>query len=138
MFGTAAISIRADITLRPGDIVAMEDGLQVFVGSTDRKQPTGFTPIRNHSGPSPQLRQTARTIRVAEKPQSDTKALTYNARVVFGFEPLGTQFLPAQKLPANRKRAIGSDPAPQETRPTLQTPSIYRRTFKFIDRHVKP
>jgi len=48
VFGTAPISISADITLREGDVVAFEDGFYVFRGSR-RDDHAAFTPANDYS-----------------------------------------------------------------------------------------
>lgn len=50
IYATAAISIRADITLRPGDIVVTENGARVFIGSVESQhKASDFTSAQNYS-----------------------------------------------------------------------------------------
>jgi hypothetical protein len=100
VFGTAAVSIAADVTLRRGDIVVTEDGLQVFVGTrAGTHQPADFTPVQDYPGLSPRARDELRNIRVEPRPSTAPKDMSFNARIIFGFEPLGTQFVPAEASP---------------------------------------
>lgn len=48
--GTAAISVYADATLQPGDIVATEDGFRIFVGTRGTShRPSEFVTATNYS-----------------------------------------------------------------------------------------
>jgi hypothetical protein len=93
VFGTAAISIYADVTLRSGDIVAAEDGFKVFVGSQSADhEPDNFTPIRQYPRLPMRIRETLDAAsKVPRMGQRQPRKLDYNARIIFGTERLADQ-----------------------------------------------
>jgi len=51
VFGLAAIAIEADLTLRPGDLVATKQGLKVFVKSKQgARNAENLSPVESYSG----------------------------------------------------------------------------------------
>ena len=66
--GTAAISLAADFTLRPGDIVAMDDGFSVYIGSEDKLQTPQFVPVNAAEKLPDELRQQLAEARIAPPP----------------------------------------------------------------------
>lgn len=93
VFGTAAISIHADVTLQPGDIVVMDQGMRVFVGTkAEKHQSAEFTPMQDYRGLPMSTRRDLAEVRITPRPQTAPESLTFNARIIFGFEPLGSQF----------------------------------------------
>ena len=103
VFGTAAISFYADVTLRPGDIAVTDNGLRVFVGSqADRHQPGDFTPIANDRSLPPPMRAYLETVRVASPPGAAPESMTFNARIIFGFEPLRSESVTFESAPSQR------------------------------------
>jgi hypothetical protein len=94
-FGTAAVSIYADVTLRPGDIVVTEKGLNVFVGSVgDTHQPADFTPMTSYSGLSADERARLLSRPTAFTPENPNKAMTLNTRIILGNAPLESTLTP--------------------------------------------
>ncbi|HEY5963218.1 MAG TPA: DUF2865 domain-containing protein [Xanthobacteraceae bacterium] len=93
VFGTAAISIYADVTLRAGDIVVAEEGFKVFVGSQSAQhQPDNFTPIQQYAGLPMRMRETLEaTWAVSRRARPQPGKLDFNVRIVFGSEPLAYQ-----------------------------------------------
>ena len=85
IFGTAAISIRADITLRPGDVVVTEKGARVFIGSSkDQHDADDFTSVRDYSGLTAKQRRTIAGIQVRRRPPLEPKALAFKSHVILG------------------------------------------------------
>jgi hypothetical protein len=93
VFGTAAISVYADITLRSGDIVVAEDGFKVFVGSQgEQHQPDNFTPIQQYAGLPVRMRETLEAAwAVSRRVRPQPGKLDFNVRVIFGTESLAYQ-----------------------------------------------
>lgn len=88
-FGTAAVSIREDITLRPGDIVVTESGARVFVGtSEDQRRPGDFISSQTYSGLSTGDRRKISEIQVTRSNSLGAKAMHFNARVIIEAAPL--------------------------------------------------
>src|SRR6266851_7557763 len=56
-FGVVNIPVEDDATLRPGDIVATNNGLMAYNGNGGRKPGANFTPIASYSGLSAELRR---------------------------------------------------------------------------------
>ncbi len=56
-FGLVNTPVEEDATLRPGDIVATNNGLMAYNGGGGRKPGASFTPIASYSGLSPELRR---------------------------------------------------------------------------------
>jgi hypothetical protein len=56
-FGLVNTPVEEDATLRPGDIVATNNGLMAYNGSGGRKPGASFTPIASYSGLSAELRR---------------------------------------------------------------------------------
>ncbi len=56
-FGLVNTPVEDDATLRPGDIVATNNGLMAYNGSGGRKPGANFTPIASYSGLSAELRR---------------------------------------------------------------------------------
>jgi hypothetical protein len=67
--GIARIDPKVDPTLRPGDIVATEDGLQAYTGGRNG-QTASFTPVASYSGLSADLRQKLLMTKVTPVPAS--------------------------------------------------------------------
>ncbi|MGA2126492.1 MAG: hypothetical protein ABSG76_10100, partial [Xanthobacteraceae bacterium] len=66
-FGLAPVDIAADPTLRPGDMVATENGLMAVAGARSKKKPaqtTDFTPV-DMSGLSADVRRELTAVTVA-------------------------------------------------------------------------
>jgi hypothetical protein len=103
IFGTAAISIRADITLRPGDVVVTENGARVFIGSAkDRHDVGDFTLVKNYSGLSAEQRHKISDIQVTRRAPLEAKAIDFKTRVILGPVPSMEGVI---KLPAEARRA---------------------------------
>lgn len=99
--GTAAISVYADVTLRPGDIVVTNDGIQAFVGpQSPRHHNSDFIPLHRFTGLATPVRERLLATRIAPRP--DTLRMSFNARVVFGFAPLNSQNAATRPAPTNR------------------------------------
>jgi hypothetical protein len=82
-FGTAAISIRADITLRPGDVVVTEKGARIFVGfSDDRREVREFVAAQDYPGMPADQRRTISEIQVSRRALLESQALDFNTRFV--------------------------------------------------------
>jgi Protein of unknown function (DUF2865) len=95
VFGHVPVSILEDFTLRRGDIVVTENGLQVFVGSrADRHQPTDFTPIANYASLPAHERKRLQAVLVASAPHSEPDVATFESWVMFGAEPLERRTAP--------------------------------------------
>jgi hypothetical protein len=76
-FGLAQVEVKADPTLRPGDVVATVHGLVAYQGSAGGRQRTGnFTPIASYAGLPVDMRQTLLELKVAPAPPSDGQAST--------------------------------------------------------------
>jgi hypothetical protein len=89
IFGTAAISIRADITLRPGDVVVTENGVRVFVGSAEAQhKASDFTSVQNYSGHSADQRRKLLEIKITHKNPLESNAMDFNTRVILGAAPV--------------------------------------------------
>jgi hypothetical protein len=89
IFGTAAISIQADITLRPGDIVATENGAKVFIGSSASEHEAGdFVVADKYSGFSENQRRQVSAIQVTRNNQREANILDFRARIILGTTPL--------------------------------------------------
>jgi hypothetical protein len=87
-FGTAAISIKADLTLRPGDIVVTENGARVFIGSSASEHETGdFTPVENYSGFSTIQRRQISTIQITRNNYRESNALDFRTHIIVGTTP---------------------------------------------------
>jgi hypothetical protein len=56
-FGLVNTPVEEDATLRPGDIVATNNGLMAYNGGGGRKPGASFTPIASYSGLSAELRR---------------------------------------------------------------------------------
>jgi hypothetical protein len=67
-FGLAPLDVMTDPTLRPGDIVATQDGLKAFEGGKrDAHKAADFTPAQNSPRVSGSVRDRLSTLRVSEK-----------------------------------------------------------------------
>ena len=78
IFGTAAISIRADITLRPGDVVVTENGVKVFIGTAESQHmDRDFTPARDYSGFSTERRRKLSEIQVTARESPGVECLRF-------------------------------------------------------------
>lgn len=98
IFGTAAISIRGDITLRRGDVVVTENGARVFIGSAEAEhKASDFTSAQNYSGLSADQRRKIMEIQVTRKAPLESNAMDFNTRVILGAAPLPSKRMP----PAN-------------------------------------
>lgn len=98
IFGTAAVSIYADITLRPGDVVVTENGAKVFIGSIEsRKGASDFTSVNNYSRISANQNRKISEIQVGRRNPLETPPMNFNARIVLGAPPLSSWLVP----PAN-------------------------------------
>jgi hypothetical protein len=93
--GTAAISLAADFTLRPGDIVARDDGFSVYVGSDDKLQSPQFVPVDTAEKIPDELREQLVEARI--RPPAvmleghPVKRLTVQTRIMVGFAPFDSQ-----------------------------------------------
>ena len=65
VFGTAPVSIKADVTLQPGDIVAIDNGFSVYLGSERRGGQPEFVPAQEYSGLSAEIKKRLAATRVA-------------------------------------------------------------------------
>ncbi len=82
-FGTAAISLRADITLRRGDVVVTDKGVAVFVGSIgDRHDDDDFVPVQDYRGLSTAQRRAYSDIRLSRRARRESPVLDFNTRFV--------------------------------------------------------
>lgn len=98
-FGTAAVSIREDITLRPGDVVVTEHGMNVFIGSAKwRHGASDFSSLQNYSGFSVDHRRTLSELRSTRVPPATTGQLDFNAHIIFGASPANLAY-PKYLLP---------------------------------------
>lgn len=66
--GLAAVDAKSDPTLRPGDIVATNQGLAAFSGM--KNQTAEFTPIQSYKGLSAEMRRKLSTLEVRPAPVS--------------------------------------------------------------------
>ncbi len=74
-FGSARVDIAADPTLRAGDIVAINGGFAVYLGSKSRtRQPSDFTPIEQYSGLSHDMRRKLSETKVMPARQAAAQA----------------------------------------------------------------
>jgi hypothetical protein len=93
--GTAAISLAADFTLQPGDIVARDDGFSVYVGSEDKLQSPQFVPVSMVAKIPDELRQQLVEARIRPPPVMlqghPVKRLTVQTRIMVGFAPFDEQ-----------------------------------------------
>jgi len=93
--GTAAISLAADFTLRPGDIVALAGGFGVYVGDDDKLRSRQFAPVNITEELSAELRQKLTEARIAPPPVMleghPVKRLTVQTRIMVGFAPFDDQ-----------------------------------------------
>jgi hypothetical protein len=95
-FGTAAISIYADLTLRPGDIVVTEKGMKVFVGSLDATHhPADFTSIGDYLGLSADERTKLLSMPLASTPKAQANVITFNSMIIFDSAPLENSLVPS-------------------------------------------
>jgi hypothetical protein len=98
VFGTAAISLDADLTLRPGDIVAMEDGFSVYVGPKSKSRSSSFIPVRASGTLSADVRKRLMSMRIATTPVAAPQApqpniLSIQTRIILGFDlPYGRYY----------------------------------------------
>jgi len=82
-FGTAAISLRADFTLRRGDVVVTDDGVKVFVGSIgDDHEDDDFVPVQDYRGLSRNQRRAYSDIVVTRRTTRESPLLDFNTRFV--------------------------------------------------------
>jgi hypothetical protein len=89
IFGTAAISIRADITLRPGDIVITESGVNVFIGTADSQHnDRDFTLAQNYLSFSAERRRKLSEIQITRRNSPKSNAVEFNTGVILGTTPL--------------------------------------------------
>ena len=73
-FGLVTTPVDEDPTLRPGDIVATNNGLMAYNGSTGtKKQTASYTPISSYSGLSGDLRRKLTETKVAPALESPAK-----------------------------------------------------------------
>ena len=76
-FGLAPIDPRYDPTLRPGDVVATENGLAAYTGT--RNNVAEFTPVQNYSRMAKSTRDTLASTKVGPKsPPTSTDDFTAN------------------------------------------------------------
>jgi hypothetical protein len=100
IFGTAVISIRADITLRPGDVVVTENGVRVFIGSAEAQHKVSdFTSVQNYSGHSADQRRKLLEIKITHKNPLESNAMDFNTRVILGAAPVPSRKLPPANAP---------------------------------------
>jgi hypothetical protein len=89
VFGTAAISIKADLTLRPGDIVVTEKGARVFIGSVaGQRAADDFTTVENYSGFSANQRRQVSAIQVTRNIPPESNVLDFRTHIIVGTTPL--------------------------------------------------
>jgi len=82
-FGTAAITLRADITLRRGDVVVTDDGVKVFVGSIGNEHDDDdFVPVQDYRGLSANQRRAYSDIVVTRQARRASLVLDFNTRFV--------------------------------------------------------
>ncbi len=100
-FGTAAISLRADMTLRPGDAVMTREGVKVFVGAAgDRHEDRDFVLVQDYSGLPADQRRMMSGFEVTRRPLLESPVLDFNTRFVFDPAPVP----PPTMLPVNGAR----------------------------------
>jgi hypothetical protein len=79
-FGLARVQVADDPTLRPGDIVATENGFAAYNGNGGRKHGADFTPIDAARGQSEWRRQLAKTpIAPTPVPTSSVESIRHDA-----------------------------------------------------------
>ena len=105
--GTAAISLAADFTLRPGDIVALDDGFSVYIGTEDNLRSPQFVPVTAAGKLPAELRQKLVEARItppsAMLDGHPLKRLTVQSRITVGFAPFDGQ--PSQSEPPTQAPA---------------------------------
>lgn len=74
-FGLVTASANDDPTLRPGDIVATNDGFVAYNGNSSRQQSARFTPVGSYSGLSAELRQHLAAARITPS-EAPTRPVT--------------------------------------------------------------
>jgi hypothetical protein len=100
IFGTAAISIRADITLRPGDVVVTENGASVFIGFAEgQHKDSDFASVQNYSGFSAAQRRKLSEIQVTRRVPLESNAMDFNTRVILGAVPLPSRSISPVNAP---------------------------------------
>jgi hypothetical protein len=92
VFGLVQLDANSDPTLRPGDMVATTDGIVAFAGSKRSGKEGNFTPVRNYSGLSSDLRRKLSETKVAPPPAA-TRASDEQAATTTGgpFDPRRAQ-----------------------------------------------
>lgn len=145
VFGTAAISIHADVTLRRGDIVVVDGGQQAFVGwQGDNRQSPEFTPVRQIPDLRSPAHEAPRAASVA--PQPAPAAINFNARIMFEDTRLAQQWLePEAAHEAAPESGHASRPEARAELPRHETedapprrPSIFKRAWHYLRRHPNP
>ena len=63
--GLAPVDLALDDTLRPGDVLATQDGLVAYSGKAGIDQTPGFTPVASFPGLTPQVRARLNDMKVA-------------------------------------------------------------------------
>ena len=63
--GLASVDLALDDTLRPGDVLATQDGLVAYSGKAGIDQTPGFTPVASFPGLTPQVRARLNDMKVA-------------------------------------------------------------------------
>lgn len=87
--GTAAISLRADMTLRPGDAVMTKEGMKVFVGTVgDRHEDRDFVSVQDYAGLSADQRRMVSDFQLTRRSLVESPVLDFNTRFVFDASPL--------------------------------------------------
>lgn len=137
VFGTAAISIHADVTLRRGDIVVVDGRQQAFVGwQGDKYQSAEFTPIRQVPDLRSHTRETPRTVSVA--PQPGSTSINFNARIMFEDTPLKKQPLEPEAAHASQQEKRTEELPRNETDTRPRGPSLLTRAWHYLGPHPKP
>ena len=77
-FGLARIDAKSDPTLRPGDIVATENGLVAFTGARSQ---AAFTPVKVYSGLSRGERSKLSELKVSRSPPAAQAATTVSTNL---------------------------------------------------------
>jgi hypothetical protein len=73
-FGLVNTPVAEDPTLRPGDIVATNNGLMAYNGGTSSKTAANFTPIASYSGLSGELRRKLTETKITPAAESPVPA----------------------------------------------------------------
>lgn len=75
-YGLVNMSAAEDPTLRPGDIVATDKGMQAYRGGSGRRGGAEFTPIESYSGMSAEMRRQLTEATIVPAPTPSTAPAT--------------------------------------------------------------